>query len=197
MGDTQPVYCRAYQRHDDSGPRALHADAPAGNGLSATLRNCPAKLSAAPDLRRPQQRKQPVCHARIAPRHAHHGDGTPSAAGTVTSERYAYDFVTGVEAEAPSWDLADTACQGSLNSFGCSIANSTSTSRPWARRPHWPKGGLNEPPLESCVFLTARYRWVIGHVLKLPREAQNVTASPSPNFGIRASGLEPLIRCHF
>src|SRR5471030_440286 len=136
MGDTQPVYCRAYQRHDDSGPRALHADAPAGNGLSATLRNCPAKLSAAPDLRRPQQRKQPVRHARIAPRHAHHGDGTPSAAGTVTSERYAYDFVTGVEAEAPSWDLADTACQGSLNSFGCSIANSTSTSRPWARRPH-------------------------------------------------------------
>src|SRR5471030_284089 len=142
MGHTQPVYCRAYQRHDDSGPRALHADAPAGDGLSATLRNRPAKLSATPDLRRPEQRKQPVRHPRITPRHADNRDGTPSAAGAVTFECHAHYFVTGVEAEATSWDLADTASQGSLNSFGCSIANSTSASasasasRPWARRPH-------------------------------------------------------------
>src|SRR5471030_3484978 len=33
-------------------------------------------------------------------------------------------------------------------------------------------------------FLTTRCRWDDGHISQLPSEAQNVTASPSPYFGI-------------
>ncbi len=37
-GSAQPVYCRAYQRHDDAGAGTHHADAGSGAALSGILR---------------------------------------------------------------------------------------------------------------------------------------------------------------
>ena len=83
------------------------------------------------------------------------------------------------------WFRRVTECtRGNSITTRCYLWVSTLRSRPWARRPNWPKGRVNARPLDSRVFIK-HVPCIPAMFQKLPLLPQNPAAARCPPVGLQ------------